>query len=403
VDSKYDLLKTTRKRTMNILQVFPFYPPHIGGAETSIKELSEYLTKLGNKVIVLTLNIDFSLPYKRNENGIIVYRIPGIPIESIPYEIDFSLPYILNIIRKHRIDIINTHLVYFPFSLMSYLSKKFHSIPIVLTERLGLVNTKNKLTSFFSELYLKTFVKRFLTNFSGYITLTDELKRFLINLGIDSFKIEVIPNGVNTDQFYPDLLIKQKYCELFGFSKDDIIITTISRLFPTKGIDLFIKSIPNILKNNSDKNLRFLIAGVGPELQNLEKLSNELSLNGTVHFLGYRRDVKNLINFSDIIVKPSLAEGMSRVVLETLACQKPIIITNVGGISQYIKDKENSIIIKPNSIDSIVNSIQYLIDKKNKREIISKNGYNLIKDNYDWEIISKRTYNFYRNVINNLK
>ena len=137
----------------------------------------------------------------------------------------------------------------------------------------------------------------------------------------------------------------------------------------------------------------------GSKITNL----HELSLNGTVHFLGHRRDVKNLINFSDIIVKPSLAEGMSRVVLETLACQKPIIITNVGGISQYIKDKENSIIIKPNSIDSIVNSIQYLIDKKNKREIISKNGYNLIKDNYDWEIISKRTYNFYRNVINNLK
>ncbi|MHA1250021.1 MAG: glycosyltransferase family 4 protein [Candidatus Helarchaeota archaeon] len=386
---------------MNILQIYPFYPPHLGGAEISIKELSENLVKLGNNVIVLTLRTDSSLPFIRNENGVIVYRIPGLTFESIPFEVDFSLPFILYIIKKHKIDIINTNLVYFPNSLMSYFSKKFHSVPIILTERTGRLNSNSKITLAISRIYLKTFIKRFITRFNGYIALNKEIKHFLLGLDIPSFKIKVIPNGININKFFPDPSVKDKYFKTFGFSDDTIIITSIGRLLKVKGIEYFIKSIPNIIHDNPSKKIKFLIVGNGPEINNFKKLIRILSLDQYIYLLGHRDDIKNLINISDIIVNPSLSEGMPRVILESLACRKPVIATNVGGTPELIKNKKTGILVRAKNSDDLKDAVNLLLNDENLRENISNNGYYFVRNKFQWKKIAKETLKFYLYIINN--
>lgn len=182
-------------------------------------------------------------------------------------------------------------------------------------------------------------------------------------------KLTVIYNGVDTKMFSPakdPLLWRRKY----DFPEDKILIGTVARLVPQKGINFLLLS----LKNIENLNWHLLIIGDGNQRNYLEQLAVQLKLHNKISFLGLRNDIPQLLKCLDFVVVPSLKEGFSNVILEAMATKLPVIATDVGGNSEAICSGENGILVKAKDIKSLSDAIRTLILNKTLRNKLANNA-----------------------------
>ena len=172
-------------------------------------------------------------------------------------------------------------------------------------------------------------------------------------LSFDSEKIQVIYNAVDLDSFYsisPHLLQDKK--KTLGLELDDFVITLPGRLQEQKNHICLIKAISE-LKPASLSRIKVLFVGNETDLLLKEKLVSmvtQLNLQSKIKFCDVRTDMLEIYNLSDIIVLPSLWEGLPNVILEAMACAKPVVASDIAdnkniiehGVSGYIFDSDNS-------------------------------------------------------------
>jgi len=186
------------------------------------------------------------------------------------------------------------------------------------------------------ELISKPPIKRALKKSRKIIALSDELKREAIELGAREDKIHVIPDGVDTSKFKPgDKHVLRAELNL----SEGFLILYVGSLFKLKRVDRLIKASANLSK---DFEFHVVIAGDGPERQNLERLAESLGLK-TILFKGSvaHEDMPSYMAASDVLVLPSETEGLPTCVQEAMACGIPVIASNVGGLPDLITNGVN--------------------------------------------------------------
>ena len=145
-------------------------------------------------------------------------------------------------------------------------------------------------------------------------------------LNIPENKIKVIYNGIDLPKLQEKQLDIRKE---WGISSNDILVGTVARLIPSKGIDFLIRAVPKVLEKHS--NVKFMIVGDGPEDGKLKKLAKEINCENYIIFTGYIEYVWYCYRAFDIFVLPSLSEGLGIAVLEAMVSGKPVIASNTGG------------------------------------------------------------------------
>ena len=242
-------------------------------------------------------------------------------------------------------------------------------------------------------------------NFKKVLNLSDKVlsvsnytKNNALLLSDNNKKIEVIPNFVNTDFFYP-INRKNILSKKYKAYKNDIIILSLSRLVKRKGHFVVIDAMQHLIKKFS--NVKYLIAGAGDKLyeRDLKEYVKKYNLNNYVHFLGYvnEKDKNNLYNLCNVYVMPSLpsgpkgnSEGFGMTFLEANACAKPVIGTNVGGISDAIDNGNNGFLIKPNRPKELEKILTKIIRDQNYYNKLCENSIRHVKENFDIKFIGKK-------------
>lgn len=210
-------------------------------------------------------------------------------------------------------------------------------------------------------------------------------------------EIDVIPNFVNIDSFFP--LQDKNLRKYFNLKRSDIVILSLSRLTKRKGHFISIDAIKHLSKKFS--NIKYLIAGTGdPSYEKkLKKYVKKHNLNSCIDFLGYvsENNKNNIYNICDLYIMTSLpldangsSEGFGITFLEANACGKPVIGTDVGGISDAIKNGFNGFLIKPNSSLELEKTITNIIDNKKLYKFLSENSINHVKENFDIQLVGKK-------------
>ncbi|MCK4400870.1 glycosyltransferase family 4 protein, partial [bacterium] len=175
---------------------------------------------------------------------------------------------------------------------------------------------------------------------------------------IPADKFEVIYNGVDLDFWQKNIpsqkVIVEKKIKL-GLLENDKVIAAIGRLHPQKGHEYLLRAARKIITRM--KNLKILIVGDGPMRDSLESLSERLGIKENVVFTGKRNDIKDILYLSDISVISSIREGFSNVVLESMACGKPVVATDVGGNKEIIINGENGFIVSSGDEDALADRI----------------------------------------------
>lgn len=298
----------------------------------------------------------------------------GIEPIFVPSKGSFNTQYLLaliRIIRQHKINIIQSHLL--GSNLYSSLAGLICRVPVISTFH-GFVDTADKER-------LMGLKSRFINLGSGRIVFVSDrlLDHYVHRLGFSAQKSVTIHNGVDTSVFFPkkDDSIRVE----LGIGPEHVLIGAIGNIRPAKGYDVFLKSARRI--HDMNPNCRFLLAGQGSgrlydKLLNLRK---ELNLEDVFFFAGFRADVSKVLNNLDIFVLPSVSEGFSISTIEAMACGVPVVVTRSGGPEEIVTEDTNGLLV-PCDPELIAGAAGRLLNNLDLKQKIIDNASKKLNDKF---------------------
>ena len=215
---------------------------------------------------------------------------------------------------------------------------------------------------------------------------------------IKDSQVEVIYNGVDNTVYYP--MDASSIREKFDIAQDALVIGMIGRVNAIKGQNDFIEAVEPLLEKN-EQAVAFLAGGVFPgeewRLEELDKRIASSSVVSQIHRIDYYDKTSELYNMFDIFVLPSIKpDSLPTVVLEAMACSKPVVGYNNGGIAEMVVDDKSGCLVKPNCPQELSNAISLLLDSSEKREKFGRVGYQRQKELFSLESYIKNFSELYK-------
>lgn len=215
---------------------------------------------------------------------------------------------------------------------------------------------------------------------------------------IKDSQVEVIYNGVDNAVYYP--MDASSIREKFDIAQDALVIGMIGRVNAIKGQNDFIEAVEPLLEKN-EQAVAFLAGGVFPGeewcLEELDKRIASSSVVSQIHRIDYYDKTSELYNMFDIFVLPSIKpDSLPTVVLEAMACSKPVVGYNNGGIAEMVVDDKSGCLVKPNRPQELSNAISLLLDSSEKREKFGRVGYQRQKELFSLESYIKNFSELYK-------
>ena len=188
-------------------------------------------------------------------------------------------------------------------------------------------------------------------------------------------KVRVVHYGIDLETYaYRERSSLRDELEL---RRSDPVIGTVARLGYEKNQGDLLVAAAGIRKTFPKAHV--VLAGDGPERSALEARAGELGLGHNVHFLGFRRDVRNILNGLDVFVLPSLYEGFPNAVLEAMACGLPVVATNVGGTSEAVIHGCTGLLVPPSDPPALEEALGALLANPALRRRMGREGLKRVK------------------------
>lgn len=196
---------------------------------------------------------------------------------------------------------------------------------------------------------------------------------------VTSKNVYVVPFGVNLDQFF-----KKEVKSLF--EKESFVIGCIKALEDLYNIDVLIKSFAVLKSKFPLKSLKLLIIGVGSQEAELKKMVSDLKIKEDVVFTGRISfsEVSNYFNMLDVLVNISDYESFGVSVIEAMACEKPVIVTNTGGLKEIIESRTFGSLIEVANVEQTANEMERYLLESNLKEKVGKAARAKVVEKYNW-------------------
>jgi len=306
---------------------------------------------------------------------------------------------ILSNVAEFRPDVIHVHGV-FPLGYAVNLLKKDtkNNIKTVVTAHRGDV-----LIAFEDKLVMDR--ARFCLNYSDYILPVSHAVKDMISSISAQNRIRVIPNGVDLRKFKltnEDVKwIEQKKSEFNGKK----ILLFVGWIIERKGIKELLEAFKRISISRDD--LLLLLVGGSNEVGEVgmeDYLNNYINTNvlyDKIKLVGpvKHEEVKLWINLCDIFVLPSYSEGLPVAMLEAMGCGKPVIVSEVGGVGEVVRDRQNGLLIKPRNVDDLIKAIDFLLNNPDVARNLGDEAARTIIENYTWVQNAKKTIEVYEDIL----
>ena len=346
------------------------FHPFVGGAEVAVKEITDRM--LGFEFDLITLNLDSQQKSVEQIGNVKVYRIGTsgkISKLLFPF-IAFIKAQSLH--KKNNYDATWSIMASYSGFAALFFKYYYKKVTFVLTLQEGdPIPYIKRRVKFVYPLFKDIFRK------ADYIqAISHYLAQFAKDMGARS-EVVVIPNGVDVELF----------SEVIHKPHDGTVLITTSRLVEKNAVGDVIEALTQLPEQVS-----FLVLGIG-ELENkLRKQVEYLKLENRVHFIGQvaYENIPAYLAMSDIFIRPSLSEGMGNSFIEAMAARVPVIATNVGGIPDFLKDKETGIFCEVKNPESIARAVTFYLENKELREKIINGAHTLVSGSYDWDLIAKK-------------
>lgn len=327
-----------------------------GGAETVFINLLRALQKTDYRNIVVL----------RGE-GWVAEEVRALGIEPLLVDSkgSFNMSYLITLRRmvaKEAVDLIHTHLmgsnVY--GALLAILTRK----PMIATFH-GAVDVSAR------ERFLGIKFGIVGLGAKAIVCVSKKLQKDLVDRGtLPVKKLLLIYNGVDPTVFSDK--IKSGLRQELGLPKDATLVVSIGNIRPAKGYQYLIDAAVSL--GNSDNDIHFVVVGHQKEVLFNQLLGQiaQAPVQPKIHWLGFRRDVANILSQADIFLLPSISEGFSISTVEAMMVGVPVIATRSGGPEEIIVDGETGILVPIENSEAIVGAIQALDDPQIRKKLAEK-------------------------------
>lgn len=217
-----------------------------------------------------------------------------------------------------------------------------------------------------------------LKQFDAVVAVSDEVRDRLLRAGVAPAKVSIIRNGIDLRPFlHAEQARRQRQTQTTGAS---LRIGLVGRLAPEKGVDLFLRAAAETAQAFPDAS--FVIAGDGPDRGSLERLIEELGLQGRASLLGRTDDMIGFYGSLDVLVSASRQEGLPIALLEGMASALPVVATAVGAVPQVVRDGQTGILLPPGDPSRLSVAVQQMLRDDHLRSNLGKAAQHLIADEF---------------------
>ena len=340
------------------------FPPHFGGVGVHIHTLSKKLVEEGHEVYVITY------PHKeiKDIDGIHVIGTKGLNIPGVRGLMfkKNAKKALENLLKEEDIDIIHGHYL-FPAGAAAVEVGKKHNIKTYVT-----AHGSDMFELYKSQPWIRSTIRNVLKGADGVFAVSNALKHEIVATGVVGIadKIRLSWNSVDIDRFSPkqNTAFKDE-----NKLTDKPIVMFVGNLIKRKNVDSLLEA-----KKIANSDYYLVVVGDGPLYKNLTKKVKEENIRDVI-FTGSRSDVENIIPSCDVLVLPSFSESFGLVLIEALACGKPVIGSDVGGITEIIND-DVGLFVNPNKVSSIAKAIDTMVNDEQLRLVLSMNARNRAMD-----------------------
>lgn len=358
---------------MKILAISHEFPPIGGGGANACYFLTKGFVERGHEVTLITANYQ-GMPEKEVMNGVQIMRVNSLRKHKEHCSFKEMLSYLFKAYpvakkmqKENRYDIC---LIFFgiPSGPIGYMLKKKYKLPYVI--RFGGGDVPG-----FQERFTKVYkliapaIKMIWKKADARIANSQGLKDMALKF-YDKKSFDIIPNGVDTEVFYP----------IEKADSDEFKILFVSRLIERKGLQFIIPQLQKI-QDSTEKKVKLVVVGDGPYREQLETITREYKVADMVEFVG-QKNKKEIVPFyqnADLFILPSAKEGMPNVVLEAMACGLPIIMTPCEGSKELVQN--NGYILLTSEMGE---KIRQLLRNKEMLQKLGHNSRRIVEEQFCW-------------------
>lgn len=366
---------------MKILLTTDWYKPVVNGVVTSVINLKKELEARGHEVRVLTLSRNYE---SYAEEGI--YYIKSLNLEKIYPNARAVLPHAEPLIQEliwWRPDVVHSQCEFMTFAYAEKISRKcqcplvhtyhtvyedyIHYLPGGLSQYKAGEKLEKKAVAYFS--------RRILGKTSQVIVPTKKVENILKRYGVEE-PMAVMPTGIDLGRFKKSLLAeeKNKMKQRLGIPLENKVLVSVGRLAKEKNLEELLEYFSRLIQEEKEDRLTFLIAGDGPDRENLEELAERLQIRDQVVFAGMiaPEEVAGYYKLGDVFVCASNSETQGITYIEALACGLPALCRKDGCLDQVIIDGYNG--FQYESFEYFKMHLHYILEQEERRLEMGRRG-----------------------------
>jgi len=240
-----------------------------------------------------------------------------------------------------------------------------------------------------NSLFFDRIVKYVLARADAVNSVSKHMTERLISLGVKPEKIHQFPKGIDIGKFNIE---GRTTVEASG----KIRVISIRNFEKVYNLELLLDAVPYVIENYKD--IEFVLIGDGSLRDSLINKARETGIQGKVDFKGFvdNKEIPKYLKSSDIYVSTSLSDGCSVSLLEAMACGAFPVVSDIPANRDIVDDGVNGYLFDVNSPEDLANKLLLAIEEKDLRRAASIGNYELIKDNFEMELIMERLLNIYK-------
>lgn len=369
-----------------------FFLPYISGIEYAVYHLSRELSKQGVEVEVIT-------PYPgegmKDENlGFRVHRLsPSLRISK-----GFLCPSLLPFLLGREYHLYHLHLPFHFGGELATLGSILKKTPVVVTHHQDWISQNallNRVYRFYDAVFTNWILKK-----SVLITAsTLERIRTSPTLRNHREKTVLLRFGVDTERFYPGCGGAELRAEL-GLEEEKVVLFVgkLDRGHRYKGLEYLIRAFRGVLEDHGEASL--VVVGSGELLPFYRKMAREEGIQEKTLFTGgvSHEKLPRFYDMCDVFVLPSLNEAYGIVLVEAMACGKPVIATSLPGPREVVQGGERGALVEPGNVEELRERISYLLENPAHAQKIGRRNADYARREFDWKNIAGKLREMYRGI-----
>lgn len=354
-----------------------------GGISNYIFLVGSELIKRGHQIFVVSNGGEMEDEFR--EKGFILKNLTIRTKSELSPKIYLALPRLIGFIKKEKIDLIHAHTRV--TQVMSQWASWFAGIPFLSTAH---------------GFYKRRLGRRIFPAWgTRIVAISDPVAAELEEVfRISHERIKVVYNGVDLEdllrryQSYDRSTVRME----FGLPTNAKVIGITARLVPDKGHEYLIRAVKRLGAELEDLNL--LIVGDGRNREYLESLSKDLGISEHVRFTGNMRDISKPLKAMDVFALPAVwREGFGLSIAEAMACQKPIIATNIWALNTLIQNGINGLLIEPRNVDALVDAVRLVLTNREVSETMARAGQKTAQEKFSLDRMVNEITSVYEEIV----